>query len=354
MFSRSILAIGAIVLLVHGAFAQDSKPISADVSKNPVEVRFTDGGQMRMTIADEFLELTTNHGKLKIAVANIRRIELASRLSEAHQKLIEQSIADLSSPQYKTREKATAELIALKEKAYPAVVKISQSSDAEVAKRAKEIIEKIRARVPASRLRWREKDVVYTIDSTITGRIEISGFQANTQQFGPVQLKLPDVLGMHFNAGTEIEVTLDGRYAMNTEAWLDTGVDVTEHVNLTITASGEIDMYATDGYVGQYVGSPRGKKAWPGNTGLPYEPGTLVARIGETGSVFVVKDQYDSFAPASGRLYLRAAGNPYNVKTTGSYSIKISGGIPAVGGAPQPAATPATPNDAPFRKGAKR
>jgi hypothetical protein len=45
-----------------------------------------------------------------------------------------------------------------------------------------------------------------------------------------------------------------------------------------------------------------------------------------------VKDQYEDQAPASGRLYLRAAGNTYSVQTKGEYTIKIQGGIPAFGG----------------------
>lgn len=336
MSSRLLLTtfFACLCLVIPFAAGQEKQKLVTASSGTPssVEVRFTDGGIMRMTIADPFLELVTAHGKLKILAADIRRLELATRITEANQKLIDQSIADLGSPQFRSREKASAELLALREKAYPAVLRASKNTDAEVAKRAKEVLAKIRAKVPANRLRFREKDVIYTKDSTITGRLELSALSANTQQFGPVQLKLADVSGMHFlAAGSEIEVTLDGRYAVNNEVWLDTGVDVTEQVNLTIIASGEIDMYATNGYVGQYVGTPKGKKAWPGNTGLPYEPGTLIGRIGENGKVFVVKDQFDEYAPASGRLYLRAAGNPYNVRTTGQYTIKIQGGVPAFG-----------------------
>jgi hypothetical protein len=323
--------------------AQEKKA-SADAPPTvPIEVRFSDGGMMRMTVADEFLDLTTSHGKLKIAVANIRRLELATRISDETKKRIAEAVGELGNPQFRIREKATADLVALREKAYPAVLTVANSSDAEVSKRAKDILEKIRAKVPAGRLRFRDKDVVYTSDSTITGRIELDKISANTQQFGVVQLKLADVASMHFLiAGAETEVTLDGRYAINNEVWLDTGLDVTEQVNLTIIATGEIDMYATDGYVGQYVGTPKGKKAWPGSTGLPIEPGTLIGRIGDSGKTFVVKDQFDEYAPATGRLYLRAAGNPYNVRTTGEYKIRITGGVPSPGSS-QPAPSPQDP-----------
>jgi hypothetical protein len=336
MYPRSISVVFAVcALLVLTLSSQDAVKKADSEAPKPtsIEVRFTDGGVMRMTIAEEHLEFVTTHGKLKIAVSDIRRLDLAHRVSETTQRLIDESITNLGSAQFRLREKASADLFALKEKAYPAVLKAAQSKDTEVAKRAKELLEKIRERVPAQRLRFREKDVIYTSDSVITGRLELSGLNVSTQQFGTVQLKFADVAGLYFlNSGAETELKLDGRYALANEVWLDTGIDVTEHVRLTITATGEIDMYATGGYEGQYVGTPRGKKAWPGNTGLPLEPGTLIGKIGETGKVFVVKDQFEEPAPASGRLYLRAAGNTYSVQTSGHYTIKVYGGIPAVGG----------------------
>ena len=336
--STLLIACGLSLFGFAEARAQESpkKPPSA-LPPGSVEVRFTDGGYMRMTVAEEFLELTTPHGRLKIAVADIRRLDLATRVPESTQRQIEQAVADLSSPQYKVREKATTDLIALRDKAYPAVLKASQTTNAEVSKRAKDILEAIRAKVSADKLRVREKDVVYTSDSTIAGRLELPTLTATTHQFGSVQLKLSDAASIHFLAGgAEMEVKLDGRYALSTEVWLDTHIDVSEATRLTINATGEIDMYATGGYLGQYVGSPKGKKAWPGSTGLPIEPGTLVGRIGETGKVFVVKDQFEESAPASGRLYLRAAGNPYTVQTQGHYTIKIQGGLPGSGYSAKP------------------
>jgi hypothetical protein len=294
-----------------------------------------------MALLEEHVDLVTAHGRLRIAIADIRRLELATRIPDSTLRQIEQAIDNLGSAEYRLREKAGAELVALREQAYPAVLHASQSKDAEVRKRAKEIVDKIREKVPAARLRIRTKDIVYTSDSTISGRIEVSSFNGTTKQFGDVKLLLSDASSICFLAGgAEIEVKLDGRHALNNEVWLDTGVDVSENIRLTITASGEIDMYATGGYIGQYVGTPKGKKAWPGNTGLPHEPGTLIGRVGQGGSVFVVRDQYEASAPASGRLYLRAAGNPYNVTTTGQYTIKIQGGTPAPGVATPGAAGP--------------
>src|SRR5262245_51120757 len=174
-----------IVLVVPTLnWAQESPKKAEAVSAGAVEVRFADGGSMRMNISEDYVDLVTPHGKLRIATAEIRRIDMATRIPEATQRLIEQSIANLGSPQYKLREKASNDLIAQKERSYPAVHRVSQSKDAEIAKRAKDVLEKIRELVPAQRLKFRDKDVVFTSDSTISGRLELNSFSATTQQFG--------------------------------------------------------------------------------------------------------------------------------------------------------------------------
>src|SRR5262249_22173585 len=98
MSTRSVLMTTLCTLCMLSSsvlFAQEpTKKISAGgESSGAVEVRFFDGGNLRMTIAEEYLELNTAHGKLKIAVADIRRMELATRISDVTRRLIDQSIA---------------------------------------------------------------------------------------------------------------------------------------------------------------------------------------------------------------------------------------------------------------------
>src|SRR5262245_2726075 len=97
MRSRAIFLTSAALIFSALAAGQDSaKKASPDTTPpGSVEVRFTDGGHLRMTISTEYLDFVTAHGKLKIAVADIRRLDLATRISEADQRLIEKSIADL-------------------------------------------------------------------------------------------------------------------------------------------------------------------------------------------------------------------------------------------------------------------
>lgn len=291
------------------------------------EVRFTDGSYLKMQLADEAIEMNTSYGKLKIPTKEIRRLELATRIPDDLRMKIEMALIDLGSSQFKVREAASRTLADAKVYAYPYLLRVASSEDAEVAKRANELLTKLKEEFPAEKLKYREKDVIYTDDSMISGKLEVNSLKAHTQQFGLVQMKLSDIGSIAFlHGGKETEIRLDGQYALQTERWLDTKLDFAEGTRIVIHAEGEIDMYPTAGYVGQYIGSPKGKKVWPGNIAAgTWEPGTLIGKFGENGKVFLIGEKYEGPAQ-TGRLYLRAAGNPYNVQAQGEYKVKITGG----------------------------
>lgn len=166
--------------------------VKLPVEAGAVEVAFTDGSNLKMILREEKIALVTPHGKLLIAAADIQRIEFATRVSEEDGKRIHTAIHDLGSTEYSKREAASAELLKLREKGYPELLRAAEQKDLEVVRRAKDLIEQIHAGVPAEQLRVRPKDVVYTADSMIAGRIEGASFKAHTSQFGDVQLKLAD------------------------------------------------------------------------------------------------------------------------------------------------------------------
>jgi hypothetical protein len=161
-----------------------------------LEVRFTDNSVMKLSIRDEFVEFTTQYGKLKIPVKDIERIELGLRIPGDMKARIEAAIADLGAPDFKRREAASKILLELREKAYPAVVSATESSDSEVATRAEELIKKFKEVVPEEMLKKRDQDIIHTASSKIAGKIEVSTLKAMSNQFGEVQVKLADVFVM--------------------------------------------------------------------------------------------------------------------------------------------------------------
>jgi hypothetical protein len=163
-----------------------------------VEVRLTDDSTLKLTLREERIEVATRFGKLSIPVGDVNKIEFGLRIPEGVGKRIQAAVADLGSSDFKKREAASAELLALKELAYPALLAASKDKDAEVARRAEEVLAKVREAVPEEKLDVRADDVIYTSDdSKIVGRIVASSFRVSTAQFGELQLKLTHVRSLH-------------------------------------------------------------------------------------------------------------------------------------------------------------
>jgi hypothetical protein len=185
----------------------EEKPAAKPAVARPpvVEVRCIDGSTMKLKLRDERLEFTTPYGKLLIPVRDIERIEVAFRIPEDVARRIEAAIADLGKTEFRTREAASAVLLELRERAYPALQKAEKSSDAEVARRARELLEKIREEVPAEHLVFPTDDVVYTAGSKNTGRLASEALKVHTFQFGEQQLKLADVRELRSPSASDIE-----------------------------------------------------------------------------------------------------------------------------------------------------
>lgn len=168
-------------------------PLAQAPEPGAVEVVFTDSSHLKLVLRDAKIELSTAYGKLSIPVADIRKIECASHIPEEVLRRIDTLIVNLGSPQFKLRDEASAELLKLKEKAYPALVQAAKSKDMEVVKRAEELLDKIREEIAEENLVFRKNDVVHTEDSKFTGRLVAETLKAQTTQFGEVQLRLAEI-----------------------------------------------------------------------------------------------------------------------------------------------------------------
>ncbi len=177
-----------------------SSIVQPPVEAGAVEVAFTDGSNLKLVLREDKIALVTPHGKLHIAVSDIQRIEFATRVADEDAKQIKTAIADLGSDDFSKREAASARLLKLREKAYPALLRAAGQNDPETVRRARDLIQQITTRVPSQQLAERPKDVVYTADSMIAGRIEGVSLKADTSQFGSVQLKLADARSLRSQA----------------------------------------------------------------------------------------------------------------------------------------------------------
>jgi hypothetical protein len=156
-------------------------------------MRFTDNSVLRLTLREDKIPFVTAYGKLLVPVADIVKIELATRLSDEVARQIETALRRLGSDAFAVREQASAELLKLGGKAYPALLDAAKSGDGEVRRRARDLSAQIKQSLPPELLEVRRHDVLYTKDCKFTGKIDSVAWQANTSQFGAVQVKLADV-----------------------------------------------------------------------------------------------------------------------------------------------------------------
>ena len=191
----SLLVLG-FALQLH---AEDKKTTQG----KPVEVRFLDGGTMKLFLETDSYEFATPYGKLSVPVSDIRLIELGTRVPEEIAKQVEEAIANCGSPQFEIREKAVADLIKLGGKAFPALVRAKKSDDLEVRSRLDDVIEQIRATLNEAQADTRDFDVVHTGHSRISGTLNLKSIQATSSQFGTVEMKLTDVRDLRFEPSEE-------------------------------------------------------------------------------------------------------------------------------------------------------
>lgn len=185
--------------LIAGAVrAQESSetaaaPGSTLPEPGSVEVILSDKSVLKLQLADEAVEIATPHGTLKIPASDILRIEFAQRLSPEFAQLIDQKIGQLKDADPEVQKAAAAELLAMREQAYLALLKAARSGDPAVAPQAAEIIAKLKKAVSKRVLdSVRYEDFIETPETKISGRITMPSLKIRTAQFGDLALKLAD------------------------------------------------------------------------------------------------------------------------------------------------------------------
>jgi hypothetical protein len=163
-----------------------------------VEVRFTDDSTLKLTLRDKGIWMTTRYGRVLVPAGDIRYIDFATRIPRAVVRRVDAAVANLGNRHYTVRQTAGAELLELREQAYPALLRACKDKDLEIARRAEEVLKQLTDQVPADQLMFRKDDVVRTVDSCLTGRIDEKSIKASTYQFGEVQLNPGHIRRLHY------------------------------------------------------------------------------------------------------------------------------------------------------------
>src|SRR5437868_3766661 len=88
-----------------------------------------DGSALRVTLLDETVEFSTPHGPLRVAIRDLRRLDLAVRIPDEIGKRITAAVADLGNSDYRRREAATPILLGEGERGLSALREAEKSPD---------------------------------------------------------------------------------------------------------------------------------------------------------------------------------------------------------------------------------
>jgi hypothetical protein len=158
-----------------------------------VELTLADKSVLRLYLADEIIEIATPHGNLHIPAEDVMRIEFALRQPPEIALLIAEKLTQLKDPDPDVSKAAAAELVAMREQSYLAVVQAATSGDPNLAPPAAKVLERLRKVGPKGDLAaMRTTDFIVTPETKVAGQIVNPYLKIRTAQFGELELKLAD------------------------------------------------------------------------------------------------------------------------------------------------------------------
>jgi hypothetical protein len=322
-----VLAIAVLALIASAAaLAQDktTKEKPADVPLPP-ELRFADGSAVRLALLQDQIEVRTKYGLLTIPLTDIRNIEFGLRVPPETARRLETAASALASEEYQAREKAVAELLGLKELAWPTVRTLLKSSDKEVARRAADIHEKLLVQLTEDQRNMRSFDIIRTDDFEVRGTIQGTALKARSPYFGDIQVQYATLRQYRRLTGNDLEreVVIDAaKFGGAGKAWMDTTFEFDGDTAVLINVTGEVDLNPQGGN-GQFRVGPNGTQQWGNNGGERFMPGALVGRIGDKGREFLIGEHFEGKPGERGKLFLRVAIGPWGNLSVGEYKVKI-------------------------------
>jgi hypothetical protein len=195
-----LACLALVATLAPLAVAQDEEVDTANplAPRRPfepraVEMTMADRSVLRLYLADEKIEIATPHGTLKIPAEDVLRLEFAQRLPEGIARLVDEKLQQLRDPDPNVQKAVGAELVAMREQAYLALLNASKSGDPGIASQAGQVLQRLRKTLSKKDVDGiRTDDMIITADMKIAGQITSPALRIRTSQFGELALKLAD------------------------------------------------------------------------------------------------------------------------------------------------------------------
>jgi hypothetical protein len=194
------IRVGLTVPAAPVAATADAKPELPPVDPSGFEARLNDDSRLKLTLADETVEIAGRYGTLRIPANEILQIEFATRVTPETRQQIDKALADLASSDDEVRQDAGAQLARLRHLAFPAVSQAAKDVESAAGRQAAWLLAKLQASVSEKDFAPRESDMIYTLDDTIAGMIVAPALKVRTAQFGELSLKLSDARSLRLQA----------------------------------------------------------------------------------------------------------------------------------------------------------
>ena len=315
---------------------------ATEVPRKPVEplgpkhirLHLFDGSVISGDLSVSEITVDTSFGKLVVPIDKIRSFTPGLDSNPKQVEELQALINNLGSDDYKTREQAHKDLVAMGAKVRKELEAHVNSENAEIKRHVGEIIKALEAaaeeagddeEAPAEQP-WIRLDTVVTTDFTVVGKVSPPEF-AIQSKYGPLNVKLADVqMAAREVAARESlrkTITVDGANLAQ-RTFKTSGIRVEAGDKITVRADGNIIM------------SPWGSNAATTPDGAPnygwYVPnqipgGALVAKIGDKGTIFKVGRQSTFVAKNAGVLQfaigIQAEYANEGYQYPGQYSVKL-------------------------------
>ena len=234
---------GLVLALVPGAIGADEPATAVGLRS---EMRLSDNSKIVLSLLDEQVAIQTPYGKLRVPMAEVRRIDFSYRMSEEAAKQIESLVAELASHDTRPRDIACDRLLKLGPKAHPAVARASKDPNRSLAISARQLLAKFQEAFPDERLPQHDFDVIHTSDARIAGRIETPVFRVLTPQFGEKVLRLPDMISLRALGAAPVAGVI--AYEPGPQNLLEFQGQVGKVRHFKVTGANNGSIYGTDVY----------------------------------------------------------------------------------------------------------
>jgi hypothetical protein len=281
-----------------------------------------DGSRIAGRSPLESLAIVTEYGRLEVPIRDALRLRVARCAAPAVRQKVSALIAQLNSPDFRKREKASEELAGMGGLAIELLRKAVASSEAEIRTRAEKLVEEYERENPDDEddieaPLFSDEDELVTRRFTARGSLDVEKFLLATD-YGQMEIPKAKVIFASFGLLQAVHKTVAVKGENTTRKMVSTGIRVSPGDRIKFKASGQIHFTDLDESC-----TPAGDAEWWGMEVAGFPGNALIGRVGG-GPFFLIGEGTTFRARKSGTLFVCVAWQGAQDDSTGEYTVKIN------------------------------